>query len=91
MEKQLIFLVKPDLVLHEKTFEKLREFVERLDLSKLDMENYHTLDYSAENDEILYYSIDFALYARSQDLIDNHIIVGYMLINFEDLKKFLSL
>ena len=90
MEK-LIFLVKSDLVLHEKTFEKLRDFVERLDLSKLDMEHYHTLDYSVENDEILYYSTDFALYTRSQDLIDNHIIAGYMLINFEDLKKLLSL
>ena len=91
MEKQLIFLVKPDLVLHEKTFEKLREFVEKLDSSKLNIFYYHTIDYSAENDEILYYHTDFSLYTRSWDLISKNIIEGYMLINFEDLKKLLSL
>lgn len=90
MEK-LIFLVKSDLVLHEKTFEKLREFVEKLDFSKLNMYLYHTIDYSAENDEILYYSTDFSLYPRSQDLIDHKINDGYMLLNCESLIKFLSL
>ena len=86
-----IFLVKSDLILHEKTFEKLRDFVEKLDSSKLNMHLYHIIDYSAENDEILYYTIDFAIYIRSQDLIDKKINTGYMLLNFESLKKVLSL
>lgn len=90
MEK-LIFLVKSDLVLHEKTFEKLREFVEKLDFSELNMYHYHTFDYSAENDEILYYSADFSLYLKSQHLIDYKINDGYMLLNCESLIKFLSL
>lgn len=90
MEK-LIFLVKSDLVLHEKTFEKLREFVEKLDFSKLNMYHYHTFDYSAENDEILYYSTDFSLYLKSQHLIDYKINDGYILLNCESLIKFLSL
>ena len=91
MEK-LIFLVKPDLILHEKTFEKLREYVESHDASKLNVNHYHTLEYSVEDDEIVYYPTDFSLYTKSEDLLQRKIVEsGFILLNFKKKKKMLSL
>lgn len=88
--ENLIFIVEADLLLHEHTFKKMRKFVKKLDSSNLTIYHYHILEYTAEKDEIHYYSDDFCLFNKSQDLIDRFIKKGYILFNLRDLKKFLS-
>ena len=86
-----IFLVKADLLLHESTFNKLRDFVKDIDVSQLTLGHYHIFDFPSENGNISYYSADFSLYAKSQDLINYKIDSGFILMNLATLKSFLSL
>ena len=86
-----IFLVKADLLLHESTFNKLRDFVKDIDVSQLPPGHYHIFDFPSENGNISYYSDDFSLYAKSQDLINYKIDSGFILMNLETLKKCLNI
>lgn len=86
-----IFLVKADLLLHESTFDKLRDFVKNIDLSKLTPGHYHIFVSTQEDNNIFYYSSDFCLWSKSQDLINYKINSGFILMNLATLKSFLSL
>lgn len=86
-----IFFVKADLLLHENTFDKLRDFVKDIDMSQLTPGHYHIFDIPSEIDNISYYSDDFSLYAKSQDLINYKINSGFILMNLATLKSILSL
>ena len=91
MNNNLIFLVKVDLLLHEKTYDELRNFVKNVDAHELNPGHYHVIDYSAENDNITHYSVDFCLWSKSQDLINAKINSGFILVDFATLKSLLSL
>ena len=86
-----IFLVKADLLLHESTFDKLRDFVKDIDMSQLTPGHYHIFDFPSENGNISYYSDDFFLWSKSQDLINYKINSGFILMNLATLKSILSL
>ena len=88
--KKLTFLVNPDLFLHEETFNKLRDFVKNHDFSEADIYRFHFIN--LKNDQIMYHSTAFVSYDESSRLLDNLIINSeYILMNFENLKKFLIL
>ena len=86
-----IFLVKADLLLHESTFDKLRDFVKDIDLSQLTPGHYHIFDFTQGDNNISYYSADFCLWSKSQDLINYKIDSGFILMNLATLKSILSL
>lgn len=86
-----IFLVKADLLLHESTFDKLRDFVKNIDLSQLTPGHYHIFDFTQGDNNISYYSADFCLWSKSQDLINYKIDSGFILMNLATLKSILSL
>ena len=79
------------LLLHENTFDKLRDFVKDIDMSQLTPGHYHIFDIPSGIDNISYYSDDFSLYAKSQDLINYKIDSGFILMNLATLKSILSL
>ena len=86
-----IFLVKADLLLHENTFDTLRNFVKNIDVSELTPGHYHIFDCPTENSNITFYSVDFCLWSKSQDLINLKINSGFILMNFATLKKYLNI
>ena len=86
-----IFLVKADLMLHESTFDKLRDFVKNIDLSQLTPGHYHIFDFTQGDNNISYYSADFCLWSKSQDLIDYKINSGFILMNLATLFKYLNI
>ena len=86
-----IFLVKADLLLHESSFDKLRDFVKNIDLSQLTPGHYHIFDFTQGDNNISYYSADFCLWSKSQDLIDYKINSGFILMNLATLFKYLNI
>ena len=89
-----IFLVKADLLLHEKTYDKLKDFVKDIDVSFLNPHVYYVIDCLAEDDEnslINFYIDDSSLWSKTEKLIDKKIKNGFILINFTTLKSMLSL
>ena len=89
-----IFLVKADLLLHEKTYVELRDFVKDIDVSFFNPHVYYVIDYLAEDDEnnfINYYIDDASLWSKTEDLINKKIKAGFVLLNFATLKSMLSL
>jgi len=76
-------------LLHEKTFEELREFVRKLDGSELHM--YDTIDYSSEHDDLaISHPVSFLTTTELKYTISK-VQMGYILISMNDLKKYLSL
>ena len=81
-----VFIVNAHLLLHEKTYDKLRDFVKGIDLSELNPSIYHSIDYSAEDDTISFCLLDCNILS-----LDEKFDSGYIAMNFSTLKQFLSL
>ena len=88
--KYFLFLVRADLLLQEETFKKLQEFVKNPN-SDFHPDHYNIIDLSEENDIICAPSTFWTFEPRYHDRLNNYINLGYLLLNFENLKKFLSL
>ncbi len=89
--ENLFFLVKADLLLHENTFEKLRNFVENIDVSTLSSQQFYTIDYSVEKDDVDYYNTDISLYPNIKNFLTAFYSSGYMFMDFATLKKYLNI
>lgn len=91
MMNHILFLVKADLLLQEKTFDKLQKFVKQLYYNeKYSYDYYNIIDLS--DDDIVYkQSETFTFDQQYQGRINCYIKSGYMLINLEELRKFLSI
>lgn len=90
--ENLLFLVKADLLLHKNSFNTLREFIEILNVSTLQSYHYHIInDFVDDNEELTFGITFFPRFPCNQKMVENYCKNNYILINFETLKKFLSL
>ncbi len=83
----IFFLVKADLLLHEKTFEKLRDYAKSLNVSKLNAQYFYSLEYSVEQDKIVSYQTDTSLYSNTCNFLTAFCSSGYILMDFSTLKS----
>lgn len=88
MKNKMIF-VKVDLLLHEKEFTVLRDSLKDFNWDN----DYNSLDYSLEEDNILIDSLIPNECSILSDVvnIENKLSSGYILLTTDSLKKLLSL
>ena len=88
-KEDLLVLVKTDMLLQEKGFNSLREYLLELDSSKVKL--YDEFFYNFEEDKVISIHQPIHPSYSNLNLICDKVESGYILISLYDLKKMLSL